>query len=211
MKQIKSLIFTAIALSAITLFTDVTPVNAQGYLQLINGKQRRFSKAEVKGQFIRYVPEDKPTIEKKIDRFDIFSVNYDDGKEDVLYNPDTTFVDEPSVEEVRDYIEGERLALKFYHENPKFAASQLYFGFYSGFFGSLLGYYGAAVPLVYSMGVDRFGPVKPEGYMDEWKETDAFVSGYEKRMRNKKIKNSLIGGAVGFTIGITTLAVIFNE
>jgi hypothetical protein len=206
----KYLTITVIALCAFFAALDGGRVYSQGHLQLLNGKERRYTNASVKGEFIIYEPEGKTGKSKKINRFDVFSLNPDNGPEEVLYTPDTTFEDEPSVAEVRDYVNGEKLALSFYREHPRYPVSQLYFGFYSGFFGSLLGYYGAAVVPIYAMGVDRFGPDLPKERMDEWNESPAFVTGYEKVMRNKKIKNSLIGGAIGFTVGITTLAVILD-
>jgi hypothetical protein len=206
----KYLKITVIALAVMFIALDGNPVCAQGHMQLLNGKERRYTNASVKGEFIIYEPEGKTGKSKKINRFDVFSLNPDNGPEEVLYTPDTTYDDEPSVEEVRDYVNGEKLALSYYREHPRFAGSQLYFGFYSGFFGSLLGYYGAAVVPIYAMGVDRFGPDLPKERMDEWNESPAFVTGYEKVMRNKKVKNSLIGGAIGFTVGITTLAVILD-
>jgi hypothetical protein len=206
----KYLTITGIVLVVLFVIMDIGSASAQGHMQLLNGKERRYSTAAVKGEFIIYEPEGKAGKSKKINRFDVFSLNPDNGPEEVLYEPDTAFNDDPPVEEVRDYVNGEKLALSYYKEHPRYPFSQIYFGFYSGFFGSLLGYYGAAVVPIYAIGVDRFGPDLPKERMDEWNESAAFVTGYEKVMRNKKIKNSLIGGAIGFTVGITTLAVILD-
>jgi hypothetical protein len=211
MKHIKLLIYTVVALLFIDFVVAPTTAGAQGYIQLLNGKERRFTKAEIKGIFINYEPESKPGKSKKLNRFDAFSLNYDDGREEVLYKPDTSYDDEPTIEEVSDYVQGEKFAIKYYSDHPRYPASQLYFGFYSGFFSSLLGFYGAAAIPVYAIGVDRFGPDQPTDNLDQWNDSPSFVSGYEKVMRNKKVKNSLIGGAIGFTVGITTLAVIFND
>lgn len=209
-RNYKHLTITMIVAAAFFIALDTGTAFAQGHLQLLNGKERRYSNASVKGEFIIYEPEGKAGKSKKINRFDVFSLNPDNGPEEVLYMPDTTYDDEPSVDEVRDYVNGEKLALSYYREHPRYPVSQLYFGFYSGFFGSLLGYYGAAVVPIYAIGVDRFGPDLPKERMDEWNESPAFVTGYEKVMRNKKIKNSLIGGAIGFTVGITALAAILD-
>ena len=211
MNHIKPLIYTVVAIFFVTLIGTTHSSHAQGYIQLLNGKERRFTKAEVKGEFINYEPESKPGKSKKLNRFDAFSLNFDSGTKEVLYKRDTIYEDDPTVEEVLQYIKGQKFAYNYYREHPRYPASQLYFSFYAGFFGSLLGPYGAAVIPVYAIGVDRFGPDQPVDNLDDWSEVPAFVSGYNKTMRNKKVKNSLIGGSIGFAVGITTLAIIFKD
>jgi len=207
----KTLIIILLAFFTISMIGSVSDSNAQGYIQLLNGKERRFTNATLEGLFINYEPENKVGKTKKLNKFDAFSLNYDDGKTDILYSPDTTFEDDPSVAEVQDYVMGEKFALNYYKAHPRFIASQLYFGFYAGYFSSLLGVYGAAAIPVYAIGADRFGPEMPTSETEGWNESASFVSGYEKVMRKKKTTNSLIGGAIGFTVGITTLAVILND
>ncbi|MFZ9944036.1 MAG: hypothetical protein ACO3O0_10525, partial [Bacteroidia bacterium] len=72
---------------------------------------------------------------------------------------------------------------------------------------SLLGFYGIPFPVVYSTLLGRVSPKLPKSHRDAV-HSEAFVSGYEKKARTLKINKSLLGGGIGFAIGITALILI---
>ena len=92
----------------------INDASAQGKLVYLNGNEKRFTTAEVKGEFIVYQPEGSKSHKvKKADLYNVFSINKDDGSEQVVYKPDTSEGD-PTVEELRDYIKGENFAEGYY-------------------------------------------------------------------------------------------------
>ncbi len=181
--------------------------SAQGTIILLNGKEKRFEAAEVKGEYLHYSVEgDTLDFKKIIDRYNVFSLKYDNGVEDVLYKPDTAYGEDPSVEEVRDFIKGEQYAMAVYRKPMNFIG-----GVGVGLASSAAGFYGIPIPLVYSTVLGRFNPKVPAS-ADGNVQSESFKIGYQKKARNMKIKNSLLGGALGFAVGITALVVIFaNE
>lgn len=198
---------------------------AQGKLVYLNGKERRFSSAELKGEFIVYKPEGEQNI-RKADKYNVFSIMKDDGTEQVIYEPDTAFKDDPTVAEVRDYIRGEKYAVKAY-KKPLNLVVGMEVGFASGLL--LPAFYGLAVPVLFPMVYSQFTPKistpleyqydpktdnfekLPQGSQaGEKVVSEAFASGYQKKARNLKLKNSLIGGAIGFSVSVTALALILG-
>ena len=204
--------------------------DAQGKLIYLNGKEKRFTSAEVKGQFIVYKPEstgsNKSTI-RKADKYNIFSIKKDDGTEEIIYSPDTTYGDDLTIEEVRDYIKGEKYAKLAYKEPANFVTG-IQVGFVSGML--LPAFYGLAGPVVYPgiLGtvapkvktplIYQYDSVKgdfialPSGILEGEKVvSDAFSAGYGKKARNLKMRNSLLGGAIGFSFGVTALLLLADK
>ena len=196
---------------------------AQGRIVMLNGNERRFTSVEVKGDVIVYQPEgSKPLLNRKIDRFDVFSIVRDSLGEEVIYKPDTVTGDDPSVAEIRDYIKGEKYAKAVYRKPMNFVT-----GIAAGGLGSVIGYYGLIVPAVYPAVLGCFTPklqepvslnydnftgkfVTPDsaGNAEIIVVTDAFTAGYGRKARNMKVKKSLLGGAIGFALGIAVLVLV---
>lgn len=178
---------------------------AQGKLVFLNGKEKRFVTAEVKGEFIVYQPEGtkKPTS-KRADLYNVFSIYKDDGSEQIVYNPDTADGD-PSVLEVRDYILGEKFADSTYRKPMNFIG-----GVAVGLGSSAAGFYGIPIPLVYTTIIGQFNPKMPKT-TSEIVPSEAYIAGYKRKARNMKIKSSLIGGVIGFGVGITTLVLVLGN
>ena len=201
---------------------------SQGKIVLLNGKEKRFTTAEVKGESILYQPEGSTsTTYRNIDLYDVFSINRDGGTEEVIYNPDTISGEDLTINEVRDYIKGERYAELVYDKPVNFVTA-LELGAVSGFV--LPVFYGIAVPLLYPIGLAQFTPkVKPpimHNYNDLTGKfealhpgttssniiiNDSFSAGYARRAKNIKFKKSLLGGGIGFAIGATAIALIISR
>jgi len=177
---------------------------AQGTILFLNGKERRFSTAEVRGEYIIYTPEDKPdSWLRRADKYNVFSIIRDSTGEEILYQPDTTDGEDPPVEEVRDYIKGEQYASQTYSK-PATKGTSLYVGVAGG----MVGFYGLPVPIVYSTILGRINPKFPDKDFST-EQSEAFKAGYVKKARNIKIKQSLIFGGVGFTISAAWFAFVF--
>jgi hypothetical protein len=178
----------------------------QGKLVFLNGKVRHFEKAEVVGDFVVYQPEGqtKPSL-RKADRYNVFSIVNDDGTEQIIYDPDTSEGGDPTIAEVRDYIRGEQHAAITYRK-----PMNLIGGIGSGLAGSTIGFFGIPVPFIYTTIVGSVNPKLPRAELSA-NHADAYVAGYQRKARNMKIKHSLIGGGIGFSVGIAALAIILAD
>lgn len=170
----------------------------QGTMLYLNGKQKRFATAEIKGDFIVYKPEgDQTEGVKKLEKFDVFSLQFDNGNETVIYQPDTAYGD-PTVLQVRDYIKGEQLADSIYKKPLNFIGGVAF-----GAAGALWSFfYGPIIPIAYATGISFVTPKIPQEQLEREVRSEDFIAGYERKARNKKTKNALLGGAISF--GLTT-------
>jgi len=159
--------------------------------------------AEVKGDFVIYRPEGphKDGI-KKMEKFDIFSFQFDDGTEQIIYEPDTSYGD-PTVEQAREYVKGEQFADSIYKK-----PMNLIGGIASGAAGSILVFYAPIVPAVYATTISLFTPHLPKNELEKEVRSEDFIAGYERKARNKKTKSALLGGVIGLGIGLSVLAAI---
>lgn len=183
--------------------------SAQIKMLLLNGKMKEVKQYEIKGDWIFYKKlDDKKDKLRKMDKFDVFSAINADGSEEIIYDPDTTFDGDPSVERVRNYIKGEQYAMTNY-KKPLNIVGGVLAGGASAYFA---GYYGPIGVFAYSIVLSRFNPKVP--YTDAIEPTvfnsAEFTLGYQKYARNKKIKQSLIFGGISFTVGFAAF-VIFKK
>ncbi|MFM7901865.1 MAG: hypothetical protein ACKPAD_07740, partial [Bacteroidota bacterium] len=89
----------------------------QGTIQMLNGKEKRYMTYKIQDEYVLFQPESKPdSWSKRLDRYNVFSITPDNGAEMVVYDPDTTDGLEPNVEEARQFIAGEKLALSEYRK-----------------------------------------------------------------------------------------------
>ncbi len=202
---------------------------AQGKIIFLNGNEKRFSVAEVKNDLLQYTPEangKQTPSPRKVDKYDVFSILNDNGVEEIIYKPDTTYNDDPSVEQVREYIKGQKYAALVYHKPANFVTG-MQVGFASGIL--LPAFYGIAAPIIYPAVLGRFTPKlqtplqyqfdnKTNNFVAMTKDSivtpevinEYFEAGYGKKARNMKIKSSLIGGAIGFGISASAMLIILN-
>lgn len=186
---------------ALILLSDAS--FSQGTILMLNGKEKRYMNYEVQDEYVVFQPEAKPdSWKKRIDRFNVFSITPDNGTELVVYNPDTTEGLEPSIPEVREFISGEKLAMAEYRK-----PLNLITGVGVGLGSSLATFYGIPAPILYSAILGRVSPKLPEERRNEV-HSDAFIMGYQKKARTMKINRSLLGGGIGFTVGIATLLIL---
>lgn len=190
------------------LFSTIclTKCFGQGTIQMLNGKEKRYMNYKIEEEFVLFQPEAKPdSWNKRLDRFNVFSINPDNGAEIVVYNPDTTDGLEPSIQEAREFIAGEKLAIKEYRK-PLNVIS----GIGVGMVSSYAQYFGIPVPVIYSAVLGRVSPRLPKSQRD-LQHTDPFVAGYQKKARTMKINKSLLGGGIGFAVGFTVFALFLAD
>ena len=216
-------------LCSLIYFLNLSCSFGQGKIILLNGKEKRFTTAEVKGEYLEYQPEgtELGTV-KKLDRYDVFSLYYDQSGEELIYSPDTVSGEDPTVEEARDYINGEKYAMQVYFKQLNFMG-----GYVIGVGSSMvLGpFYGLAAPLVYPGIVGQFKPQIDTSISYHYDErtgvfdikslpdiqptyqipSDAFRAGFVRKARSMKIKNGLLGGGIGFALGITAVIIFFDN
>ena len=179
---------------------------AQIKMLMLNGKYKEVKQYEVKGDWIFYKKIDDPKDKmRKMDKFDVFSALHPDSTEEVIYDPDTSLEGDPSIERVRNYIRGEQYGMAVYHKPMNIVG-----GAAVGGASAFLGYYGPIGVFAYAIVISRFNPKVPPSNTIEPAvfNSEEFTLGYQKYARNKKIKQSLIWGGIGFTVGFVALVAL---
>ncbi len=146
----------------------------------------------------------------------VFSVTHPDGKEELIYSPDTlgflvTDVVEPevdyTVDEMRRYIYGAQDGMKV----KKTAVLLTSVGIST--IGSGLGaFFGPIAPATYIivLGTTKQKPNEAKVSHPEYIQDEAYLQGYKKAARKRKIIAAAEGGLIGLSIGITAYWAIFR-
>ncbi|MEZ4721556.1 MAG: hypothetical protein R2813_06715 [Flavobacteriales bacterium] len=142
------------------------------------------------------------TKPKKLDWERVFSITDEQNVEQVVYMADTTIGNYFTVDEMRYYIKGEQDAINGYKANwAIFLGVPITGG---------LGYVLNSSPLVFAVPfVYMVGAALPKYKMEGKSITDAsllrqpaYVLGYERTARTKRLYKSLISGVVGAGLGV---------
>lgn len=173
---------------------------SQDVLTLYNGRKIYTKIVEVNSLSIIYKHStDIKERNKSILVARVFSIE-SEGKEEVLYKPDAMDPDLFTMDEMRMFIKGEQEAMRFYDSNALKIVS-LAAGITSGYFGL---FYGLIGPPLFSTVVGSFSPK-----MSKQKVTDPsllsnpdFAEGYAKKVRDYKIRKSIVWGGIGYGIGL---------
>ena len=187
-----------------------------GKIVLFNGKTIPFRKLKLTDTKIFYLSPsmNKDAPEKKFKKRkadDVYTIKYNDGKEKILYLPDTAFRGEMNIAEMDMFIKGEQDALAFY--NKRLPAIG---GFASGIGGSYFGFYSVFIPAFY---ITSLGAKTPK--IDKIKElnmplnkkiqNNEYVAGFEKKAKDKNIMNGSKGALLGLIIGLVSLQILFGK
>lgn len=137
----------------------------------------------------------------------VFSVISDGGDERIIYYMDTAVGNYFTVDEMRYYIQGEQDAMQYYHANWTIAAGlPITSGLGYVLSGTIFAF---AVPFVYLVGsgMPKYKIDKNKISSAHLVSEPAYVLGYERTARNKRLFKALFTGlagtAIGFTIGQT--------
>jgi len=190
----------------IIVFLIAVSASAQDKIILINGNVLEVRNVEIKDNTISFQSMKKEK-RKKIDPYRVFSVQYANGKEDVVFVTDPLDPNDFKPEEMRMFIKGEQEAKIYYHNTGnKIAAAVI------GASAGMLTIYGIVVPALYSTVVGSFSPnvYKHEVSDPALRENLNFREGYERKCRDRKIRNSLLFGFGGFFVGFTAFAILLQ-
>ena len=179
---------------------------AQDTLVLINGKTILVKSVDLKDYTIAYRKMEPKSKLKTIDPERVFSIRYKDGTERIIYYSDTLDPVDFKPEEMRMFIKGEQDADKYYKNNFNKGTA-----FVLGASGGLLGFYGLAVPPLYATIVGAFSPKMEKQKVSDpaLLQNNIYREGYEKKARDRKIRNAMIGGLVGFVAGSVAFSIIY--
>ncbi len=173
-------------------------------LQLLKKKEVT-AKAKVKYQTL-----------KRVMKENVFSITHSDGKEEIIYSPDTlgflvTDVVEPevdyTVEEMRRYIYGAQDGKKVKKTAVLLTSAGI------STIGSGLGaFYGPIAPATYILvlGTTKQKPNESLVSHPEYIQDEAYLQGYKKAARKRKIIAAAEGGLIGLSIGIVAYWAAFR-
>ena len=182
---------------------------SQDVLTLYNGRKIYTKIVEVNTESIIYKHSTNIKERNKVILLNrVFSIE-SNGIEQVLYKEDLMDPEMFTLEEMRSFIKGEQEAMRFFENNTLKVASVLV-GMASGYFGF---FYGLIGPPLFTTIVGSFSP-----NMSKQKVTDPallsnpdFTEGYSKKVRDYKIRKSIVWGGIGYAIGITGFIILANN
>ena len=178
---------------------------AQVKILMINGKVIDASSYSIGDLYITYKkPGTSNARNRKVDRYDVFSIIKADNTEEMVYMPDSL---DFSIAEAKEYIKGEQAAHLYYHKPANSIAAAAI-----GVGSSVLSFYALPVPMIYSVIIGRFNSKNlqlPSSYDKQLSSTEPFRLGYQKSARNIKIQQSLKWGYI--SLGISLAAIIIYE
>lgn len=138
---------------------------------------------------------------KKLDLERVFSIYDAAGNETVVYQMDTMIGNYFSEEEMRMYIQGEQDAMSGYRANWIILLGLPVTGGLGFFIGSNVAVF--TIPFAYLLGASLPGyRVRPESVSDaSYLRSPAYMLGYERTAKNKRLFKALVTGLVGTTVG----------
>jgi len=196
-------------LTLLYFFSSIQPARSQDVLTLYNGRKIYTKIVEVNTNYIIYKHfSDIKERNKSILLARVFAIE-SGGKEEVIYRPDPLDPELFTVEQMRMFIRGEQEAMRFYNSNATKIVS-VAFGIASGYFGF---FYGLIGPPLFTTLVGSFSPK-----MSAMKVTDPslisdadFVEGYTKKVRDYKVRKSILFGGIGYSIGLVGFIIYANN
>jgi hypothetical protein len=193
------------------IFIGFFQTKAQDTINLINGSRLLVQMIDTNLTSLRYSfkKNEKLKIET-IEKDEVFSVNYFNGKEVVVYAQDTLSEDSyMTIDEMRAYIAGERDAIKGF-KSPVTTITSAAVGVASGLVPLLL--------LSQSATLSLLSPIPPAAYVGisgarwikisrnhvsnpKYLKSESYIEGYDHAARSKRIQNALIAGGCGLLVG----------
>ncbi len=146
----------------------------------------------------------------------VFSITHADGKEEIIYSPDTlgfliTDVVEPevdyTVEEMRRYIAGAQDGMHVKKTTVLLTSAGI-----STVGAGLGAFFGPIAPATYIivLGTTKQKPDETKVTHPEYIQDEAYLQGYKKAARKRKIIAAAEGGLIGLSIGITAYWAVFR-
>lgn len=183
-------------------------LHAQDKIILITGEVLEVKNVELKDNKVSFQKLNKDK-RKNINPDRVFSVQYENGTEKIVFEPDPLDPSDFKPEEMRMFIKGEQDAKRYYHNTGNKIVSAAI-----GAGAGLLSIYGLVVPALYSTVVGGFSPNLSKHNVSDpaLRDNLNYREGYEKKCRDRKIRNSLVYGFGGFVVGFAAFAIFLpNE
>lgn len=153
-------------------------------------------------QYYDYTKRSGKTKSGKIDLERIFSITHANGQEEVVYQMDTTIGNYFNEQEMRNYIRGEQDAMAGFKAPAVTIAGVAL----TGGAGYVLSnsFFVFAVPFVYVVGSSVFPVDVRERTISDSKylSDPAYLLGYERTARTKRLFNALVSGLAGTAAGV---------
>jgi hypothetical protein len=176
--------------------------------EILEKKGDNLSRAELDSMVALKSKPFKPAKIKEsfINPSDLFAIHLPDGTRKVLYFYDEGFGNYYSVDEMQDFIYGERDALMKYRGRAAFWGG-MGFGAVTGFAlqGSV---FSVVTPFVWTLGA-TFPVIRiKEKYMsDPMRKTQPYKSGFARTARTRNMIQGLKGSVIGLGIGILSYSI----
>lgn len=177
--------------------------SAQESITLLNGKVVRAAEVQVDEFSISY-KKDSTSAFRRMDNYRVFSVTRPDGSETVVYRKDPEDSLDFTPEQMRLFIKGEQEADSLFRgTGNKIAAACIGAG------ASLLTFYGLAIPPLYSTVVGGFSPSMKRARLSDpaMRDVPEFCEGYQRKVREKKIRHSFLFGMAGFVASFAAFSI----
>lgn len=170
-----------------------------------DGKKMQVNEFKIENPEYIYYKNLKNKV-KAIESSEVFAILDSSGKEILIFKADTSFKDAFTISEMRSFVQGQSDAIE------KYKASWATIGgiAVSGATAMIINpVYLIAVSGIYCAGVGVI-PVREKklNINPEFLNNEAYKLGYKKASKHKRIKNSIIGSAIGLVIGLGTAAII---
>ena len=183
-------------------------VYSQNVLWLNNGKkieigEFRFSKNETGIDFIQYKSL-KRNKSKAIELTDVFSITEKNGNEIIVYSQNTQLGDSFNILEMKSFVQGQTDAKNF--KSPSTIIGGVVIGGLSVLTLNPL----LAIPLGggYSSGIGLTKGSKNKIIIPpEYCDNPHYLLGYQKKVKEKRIKNAIIGSLIGLGVGFATFKI----
>ncbi len=187
-------------------------LHAQDSILFMSGRMDYGAIVDTSGPEVKYNYKDKKGRLQlaEIEKERIFSIIYSGGQEVVLYQQDTAGGDDFTELEMRYFIMGEQDADKGY-KSPIATVGAVAAGVGGGLMASLI--FTPLIPAAYAViAGSRWIKVKRKTVtrQDALKE-QAYLLGYERVARGKRVQNVLKGAGAGLVAGLATYLIFFNE
>lgn len=204
----------AICLIAIFFSKGFSQEISQDTIFLLNGTAFTAKVIDTTNNTIRYqyLGRKEKQLESSIEKERVFSINYSNGENAIIYSPDTTSDDQFSVDDMRYFIKGQKDALENFNSKKSFYGG-IGFGLVGSYIVTPFIILSPVVPGIYSaVNGSRWLKIKKvKGATAEDLTKDTYLMGYSKVTRNKRIQSSLKGSAIGLVVGVTTMYILYKE
>lgn len=190
----------------------LTEGKCEDTLIFLNGRTASGRVIDTTAESIQYLDIKSKKFNKvrTVDKERIFSIKYSSGNEVIFYNPDTIGEDDFSREEMRYFIYGEQDALKY--RAPMATIGGIVTGAIAGpFIGGTAGL-AFLLPGTYSIltGSRWIKINKSTVRNPQLLKEKAYLLGYERIARHKRVQNALKGSGLGLLLGVGAAFIIFD-